>query len=98
MKRVLAIILIVGLMGGCTTQQSYKIPSGKTRGDFFLDKAVCENFSGYKGGYFDSGPLIILYPFVWAFDLIEGNHLKEFQKCMNERGYQCINVSADVGI
>jgi len=89
MKRVLAIALILGMAGGCATQQSFKIPSSKTRGEFLLDREVCENFSGYRGGYFDSGPLILLFPFAMSFDLMEGNHQKDFQKCMAERGYEC---------
>ncbi|WP_139198377.1 hypothetical protein [Syntrophus gentianae] len=89
MKRVFTLILIFGLLGGCATQQSYEIPPYKTRGDFLLDKEVCENFSEYQGGYFDSGPLIVLFPIVKMVDFIEGNHQKDFQKCMTERGYHC---------
>jgi len=96
MKRIMAIMLILGIIGGCATQQSYRIPSDKTRADYMLDKAVCENFSGYKGGYVDSGPLIILFPIVKAFDFIEGNHQKDFQKCMTERGYHCTGECWDI--
>jgi hypothetical protein len=88
MKRLLAMFLIVGIAGCCTTQQSYTIPPSKTRAEFLLDKEVCANLSGYKGGTFDSPPLILLYPFVKISDLIEGNRQNDFQDCMVERGYK----------
>ncbi len=87
MKRLLAITLILGLTLGCAFQQSFTIPDPKTRSDFLLDREVCRNLSGYKAGSFDSGPLLILFPFALGVDRIMGSE-EDFYRCMIERGYK----------
>lgn len=87
MKRLSAISLILGLTLGCAFQPSFTIPAPKTRSDFLLDREVCRNLSGCKAGAFDSGPLLILFPFAWGMDWIRGSE-EDFDRCMIERGYQ----------
>ncbi len=87
MKRLSAISLILGLTLGCAFQPSFTIPVPKTRSDFLLDREVCRNLSGCKSGSFDSGPLLILFPFAWGMDWIRGSE-EDFYRCMIERGYQ----------
>ena len=96
MNRLLAIILIMGMTIGCATQQRYTIPSPKTQSDFLLDREECSKLSGYQGGHFLFGPLIIIFPVVIVLEIIKVNHQKDFQRCMIERGYKCADGCWDI--
>jgi hypothetical protein len=89
MKKFLAVILVVAMTMGCVHSQLYTLPSSKTQPDFLMDREVCSNQSGYGGGHFLFGPLIIILPLWYIFYRIEVGHQKDFQKCMIDKGYAC---------
>lgn len=89
MKNIVTVILIIGMITGCATTQRYAIPADKDKVNFLVDKEDCAASSGYSGGSFLIGPLIIIFPVVIVLELIKAKHQKVFERCMIERGYRC---------
>lgn len=89
MKKLFSIFLITCITIGCAGKQQYNIPHSKTQSDFLLDREICVNQSGYLGGGFMFGPLIIIFPIFIVMEIIKANNQKDFQKCMIAKGYVC---------
>lgn len=89
MKKIAMILIISMSMAACAGQQRYTIPTGKTNTDFLEEREVCSAASGYSGGGFLFGPLIIILPIFIVLEIIKGQNQKAFEKCMIERGYTC---------
>jgi hypothetical protein len=90
MNRLMVVILAMVMIMGCTTTQRYKIPHQKTKADFLLDREECSGRSGYRGGHFLFGPLIIIFPVMIVLAIIRANNQKTFEICMGEKGYPCV--------
>jgi len=101
MKKLTALILVAGLTAGCTSQQMYNIPSGKTKADFIEVREECTRSSGYADGSFLFGPAIIVAPIAIAMAINKRSQQSDFETCMIANGYTCnsgcLNTNAQVG-
>ena len=89
MKKIIPLTLLVIMLVGCTAQQRYLIPSNKTQSDFLTDREICYSSSGYTGGHFLIGPIIIIFPVAIVLEIIRMNRQKDFERCMVGKEYKC---------
>ena len=89
MKKSCLLLLCLVFLVGCMPKQNYIIPTPKVRGDFLVDREFCEESSGYRGGGWIFGPVIIILPIVLIWWAVKRSEQKDFQKCMESMGYQC---------
>ena len=89
MKRILAVIVVIAFLSGCTQTQHYLIPPPKTKPDFLVARQDCEDKSGWSGHVPMIGPLIIIFPIYLALLGVQAHNQQEFQKCLEDAGYPC---------
>ena len=89
MKKLLVLILAVIFLFGCMPHQNYIMPTSKVKADFMVDREECAEQSGYSGGSFFFGPVILILPIVAIIYFVQRSQQKDFQSCMVNLGYTC---------
>lgn len=99
MKNLLLAILVISILTGCATRQSYEYYPPKTEISFLVDREECGKESGYdNGGSWLFGPMIIILPVAIVLEIIAAGDQKDFQRCMMARSYTCTKACWDVDV
>lgn len=91
-----ALVAVMLLVYGCASgPMKYKPEVYKTQADYSQAVTECKDVvKPREGGFFMFGPAILVLPISAVIAAVDANDRDNFQKCMEERGYTCIDNCA----
>jgi len=95
-KLIIIITLFAFVLVGCASQPiKYRIenidrPTYQDQQKYREVKEMCSSETGFSGGTFLFGPLIIILPIWIILMAVESGKRTDFNTCMENNGYKCI--------